>query len=119
MPKSLPPAPPGLGDFWATAHVKLISSIPVENREDPTGTPVQGYWRNFGIRAAPKRVQAILAEAVTDGAIDWLETEWSLIDPDSLKREIRACFEPIAGEGIWYKSGRIYYADPDLEPLPS
>lgn len=115
--KSLPPSPPGHGDFWATVHVKL--RIPVPDQDDPAATPVQGYYRNFGIRAVPNRVHQVLAELVTDGVIDWSETEWSLVDPNTLKREIRSCIEPVAGEGVWYQSGHVYYADPDLEPLPS
>jgi hypothetical protein len=115
--KTLPPAPPGLGDFWATVHVTF--PIPVFDEDDPTATPTQGYWRNFGIRAAPNRVQDVLAAVIRDGAIDWTETEWDLVEARSLAPEIRSRIEFVDGEGAWYKSARVFYADTDLEPLPS
>lgn len=114
---ALAPAPPGLGDFWATVHVKLAA--PVSDTSDPGATPTQGYYRSFGIRAAPDRVPAILQAAISDGAIEWNDTEWDLVEAGKLERAIRKQIEPIQGEGVWYKSGRVFYADPDLEPLPS
>ena len=90
--------------------------MPLLDEDDPAATPVQGYYRNYGIRAAPRRVPDILVNAVSDGVIDWDKTEWNLVDPVELDGEIRARIEPVLGEGIWYKSGRALYADPDLEP---
>jgi hypothetical protein len=108
----LPPAPPGHGDFWATVHVKFTA--PVQLHDSPAATPAQGYYRSFGIRARPNRVQVVISNAIKDGAIDWLDTEWCLVDPSGLGRGIRVNIQPVAGEGIWYMSGRAIYSDPDL-----
>lgn len=51
--------------------------------------------------------------------IDWMETEWDLVDAAGLEQDVRSHIEAVEGEGIWYKSGRVFYADPDLEPLPN
>ena len=117
MKPILPPAPPGLSDFWATVHVKL--AIPIADENDPSATPTQGYYRNFGIRAAPDRVATVLRSSVADGTIDWDDTEFDLVVVETLERAVRKRIEPTEGEGIWYKSARVFYADPDLEPIPS
>jgi len=121
MPKALsdvlPPAPPGHGDFWATVHVKF--HVPVPDVDDPGGAPAQGYYRTFGVRAMPKRVHDVLVQLIDDGAIDWSDTEWHLADSSKLDPVVQARITSVATEGIWYKSGRVLYADPDLEPRPS
>jgi len=98
---TLEPAPQGLGDSWVTVHVKLTKPIPAD--DVPGATPVQGYYLNLGIRAAPGRVLLVVANAVSDGAIEWEGTEWNLVDPSSLDRSIRNRIEPVAHEGIWYR----------------
>ena len=113
----LPEPPEGHGDFWATVHVKFPE--PVYDVDDPAEAPAQGYYRNFGVRARPTNVPEVLAGAVEDGRIDWDDTEWRLVDPVSLERDIRKQIQPLSSEGIWYKGGRVLYADPDLEPEPS
>lgn len=113
----LGPAPPGCGDFWATLHVKF--TVSVVDVDDPMETPAQGYYRNFGVRCPPSRVASLLEQAVTDGVIDWADSTWHLVEPSSLARDLQAWFEPVVGEGLWYKGGRVLYADPDLEPRPS
>ena len=113
----LPEPPPGYGDFWAIVHVKFAQ--PIHDVDDPAETPAQGYYRNFGVRATPDRIPDVLQGAVDDGRIVWVDTVWYLVDPASLERDIRKRIEPLASEGIWYRSGRILYADPDLEPEPS
>ena len=75
----LPEPPAGHGDFWAVVHVKLAE--PVYDVDNPAETPAQGYYRNFGVRAAPDRVPDILRDAVDDGRIVWDDTEWDLVDP--------------------------------------
>lgn len=113
----LGPPSPGCGDFWATLHVKF--TVPVPDSDDPMEAPAQGYYRNFGVRCLPSRVAILLEQAVADGVIDWADSEWHLVEPSGLDRELRAYFNPVVGEGLWYKSGRVLYADPDLEPGPS
>ena len=109
--------PPGCGDFWATVHVKF--AVPVLDVDDPLETPAQGYYRNFGVRCPPSRVPILLRQFVTDGRIEWEDTEWRMVEPSGMDRDLQAHFQPVVGEGFWYKSGRVLYADPDLEPEPS
>lgn len=115
--KALAPPPPGHGDFWATVHVKF--TVPMPDQDDPAATPVQGYCRSFGVRALPTRVHLVVTEAVKDGIVDWEKTEWELVDPTTLEKAIKSRIVGVEGEGIWYESGRVLYADPDLEPQPS
>ena len=114
--KALSPVPSGLGDFWATVHVRF--PVPQTDLDDPSA-PLQGYYRNFGVRAAPERVPIVLGEAVSDGVIDWGQTEWSPVDADKLDKKIRGRVQPVSGEGVWYQSGRVLYSDPDLESSAS
>jgi len=58
----------------------------------------------------------VIGGAFSDGWIKWDDTKWDVVDPGSLDQAIRTRIEPIAEEGVWYRSGRIIYADPDLEP---
>jgi hypothetical protein len=115
--KELPPPSPGEADWWATVHVKFVP--PIADPDDPSATPTQGYYRNFGVRAAPARVHLVISAAVKDGVIEWSDTEWNLLDANDLKSHMRAQITPVAGEGVWYEGGRCLYADPDLEPTPS
>jgi hypothetical protein len=114
---SLPEAPSGLGDFWVTVHVKF--AVPLQDVDDPAGTPAQGYYRNFGVRCSPSEVPTLVEKAVSDGRIDWTDTKWFLVDPESLHRDVRKQISGVPADGIWYRSGRVLYADPDLEPQPS
>jgi hypothetical protein len=98
-------------------HVKF--AVPLQDVDDPTETPAQGYYRNFGIRCPPSEVPTVLAGAVSDGGIVWSDTEWSLVDPETLHRDITKQISGISADGIWYRGGRVLYADPDLEPQPS
>ena len=115
--KVMSPAPAGHGDFWATVHVKFHAPIPFV--DDPAEPPIHGYYRCFGIRAIPRRVQVVIEESVDDGAVDWSNTEWHLVDPLSLDKPVRVRITDVTGEGVWYMSGRIMYPDPDLDPRPS
>jgi hypothetical protein len=109
----LPPRTDDQHDFWVTVHVRFAS--PVYDVDDPLDPPAQGYYRNFGVRCAPGDLQAVIEAAVDDGIVDWPETEWREIDPASLEKPIRRRVVAVPGAGVWYSSGRILYADPDLE----
>lgn len=90
-------------------HVRLHS--PIHDVENPTGTPVQGYYQVFGLRAEPNRVRALLTIAVPDGAIDWRDSECRIVDPETLDQAIQRQVQPVVAEGIWYRSGRMFYSD--------
>jgi hypothetical protein len=111
---SLPPPPDGLIDYWAIVHVRLAEPLPVcDSDEDPVESPsshVIGYYRNFGLRCTSSSLREVLSHAVEDGMIDWNDTEISEALPfRNLHRDIRARVVPVAGEGIWYSSGRNFY----------
>ena len=112
-PPQFPQAPRGVLDYWATMHVRLHS--PIHDVEDPAGTPTQGYYQVFGLRAAPNRVRELLTSAVHDGAIDWRDSECRVVDPQMLDQAIRRQVQPVIAEGFWYRSGHMFYADSDLD----
>jgi hypothetical protein len=87
--------------------------------DDPQATPAQGYYRVLGVRASVNQIQQILIREIEDGIIQWPDSELQPINPDSLDNEIRKQIRPVVADGIWYRSGRIFYADEDLEPEPS
>jgi hypothetical protein len=76
---------------------------------------LHGYYRNFGIRATPRGVQSAIVAAIDDGNVDWTETEWHGVDPSNLDAGIRSRIEGESCDGIWYRSGRIFYSDEDGE----
>ena len=112
----LPPPTEGACDFWAVVNVKLREPV---YRNDAAACPTQGYYRGFGVRANPSKVHEILLRAVDDGEIDWSESELDPIDVSTLDGAMRKQVTPITGDGIWYRSGRVFYADPELEPTPN
>lgn len=115
--KPLAPPPPGTSDFWVTVHVKF--PVPIPDETDPGGTPTQGYYQNLGVRSSSERFQELVSASIAGGRIDWDDTRWDVVNPAELDRTIRKRIEPVESEGVWYRSGRILYADPDLEPPPS
>lgn len=112
--KKLAAPAPGFGDFWVTVHVRLATPIVVEN--DPAQGPALGFYRKVGIRALPGRLEAVLTAATPEGTIEWTDTTWTQVDPNSLEKAIRDRIEPLTGEGVWYKSGRILYSNQDQQP---
>ena len=107
----MPPNAP-LQDFWATVCVYLREPV---TSEDDGGEVLAGYYRNFGLRATPDRVQplieAAIAAAEPPGDVVWAESNWYGLDPESLDDTIRMRILPVTGEGIWYASGRIFFPE--------
>lgn len=116
LPRFLRP-PAGVLDYWATVHVRL--HVPIQDIDDPEGTPIRGYYRVLGVRAEPNRIRDLLTSAVSDGAIDWRDSECRVVDPETLDQTIQRQVQPVAGEGVWYRSGHIFYADTDRDSLPN
>jgi hypothetical protein len=50
-----------------------------------------------------------LERLITDGTIEWSDTEFNEVDPSTIDRELRNCFSPPDAEGIWYRSSRIFF----------
>jgi len=114
-PALLPP-PAGVFDYWAIVHVELhqpISSSP------PGESPAVGYYRNIGFRCTPDRIHQVLIAAISDGTLDWPDTEVSETDPAMLDRDIRARIFPVAEEGTWYLSGKAFHGHDGAEEPPN
>ena len=93
-------------EYWAKVCVSLHQPLVHEHDEDDE--VVVGYWRLFGLRGPAERVRPILEAEIEDGAIEWSDSTWYEIDPQALDETIRARVLPLTGEGIWYRSGRMF-----------
>jgi hypothetical protein len=109
--------PPGTDDWWATVHVKFHE--PIYDVDNPSETPAQGYYLVLGVRSHPHRVQQVISREVQDGVVEWEESEWHPVDLHKLDRTTRARITPVIDEGVWFRSGKVLYADPDLVPKPN
>lgn len=76
---------------------------------------IVGYFRNFGVRATPDRIRPVIEEAVATaelaGDIAWAESKWDPVDVTSLDDSVRSRIVPVAGEGVWYMSGRMFFPE--------
>ena len=91
-------------DYWARILVSLADPLLTEDDE-----VVVGYMRLFGLHAGEQNVRGIISKEITDGAIEWSESEWYRIDRATLDETIKRRSVELAGEGVWYRSGRILY----------
>jgi hypothetical protein len=105
----LPPRREGELDVWVTVCVRL--NEPLHGVGESTDPPAVGYIRNFGIRLLGPQPKPYLEHLISDGTIDWDETEFNEIDPHSLDRATRKQIVSPSAKGIWYKSGRIYFPE--------
>lgn len=113
-----PDAP--LRDHWVILQVMLRTPIEV-----PGEAHAVGYYRNLGVRCAPERLKRVLETEVKDDTIVWDKTKWSEVAIDELDEIVRERTIPVSGEGIWYRSGRLFFPDesksdsaPDKTPPP-
>jgi hypothetical protein len=111
----LPKPAAGVQDYLVMIHVILREPLPV--LDEPELPPVVGYYQNFGMRANPLAVRDLIISLVNDGEIDW--SEWNATDVTRLDPTIRRMVQPITGDGVWYRSGRMFHPDPDLECVPN
>ncbi len=107
---SFSPARPPLQDFRV-----VLCVLPNPGTVDGSGAWPQsdavGYYWTLGIRVAPERLRALLESLVTEGVIHWDETEFERVDPNALEPSIRSRAEPVDAEGVWYKSGRVFFSE--------
>lgn len=108
--KRFPLAPRSTGelDVWAQVCVKLSESMPAS---DGVGPPMVGYYRNLGVRISGPQPRGFLERLFPDGVIDWSDTEVSEVEPSSLDRELRNCVTAPDADGVWYRSGRMYFSE--------
>jgi hypothetical protein len=80
--------------------VLLNHPIPRETPETPSDAFSIGYFKNFGVSARSlEAAQALIANAIEDGRIDWSASEWSEVEG------------PPPHEGIWFESGRLLFTE--------
>jgi hypothetical protein len=97
---------PPLRDYSLNVLVEL--AVP-RTTESPSELPAVGYFLRLGVRATPERLRSFVEDAITDGAVRWEESTCEEACPDSWDASIRKNFTPVAGEGVWYRSGRILF----------
>ncbi len=97
-----PEAP--LRDHWVVLRVILHTPIEV-----PGEAHAVGYYRNLGVRCAPERLKGVLETEVQADTIVWDKTKWSEVVIDELDEIVRERTIPVKGEGIWYRSGRLFF----------
>lgn len=105
----LQPRREGELDVWVTVCVLLKE--PLQGIGECAHAPTVGYFRNFGIRLLGPQPKEFLERLISDGKIDWGESDFNEIDPISLDRDIRKQIVPPDENGIWYKSGQMYFQD--------
>lgn len=99
-----PDAP--LRDHWVILRVMLRTPIEV-----PGEAQAVGYYRNLGVRCTPERLKRGLETEVQADTIVWDKTKWSNVVIDDLDEIVRERTIPVRGEGIWYRSGRLFFPD--------
>jgi len=108
----LPPLANDERDYWATVKVGLPCPIPFSEQPDqppePNAPPVVGYFRNFGLRARGD-ARGMLERVVTDGLIDWSESELAEVDPGDLDRGLKKLIKLPDEMGVWYMSSKIFF----------
>lgn len=108
--KRLPLTKRGSGELDVWVQLCVLLSQPRLSPE-ASGRPVIGYFRNFGIRVPGPQPKAFLESLITDGSIEWEDTEVNEVDPMSLDEEVLACVTVPDALGVWYRSGRIYFSE--------
>ena len=96
---------PALQDHWAVIHVVVLESLPIKGEAD---TAI-GYYQSLGVACTPGSLRALIEDHVSDGTVDWADSEVETVDPTHLDKEIREQIVPVSGEGIWYQSGRSFH----------
>jgi hypothetical protein len=106
----LAPRTGGELDVWAQVCVRLLEPVP---GSDPAGSPMVGYFRNIAVRLPGPQPKSFLEHLIPDGVVDWDETEVSEVDPSSLDADVRNCVTAPDKDGVWYRSGRMYFPEDD------
>ena len=104
----LAPRVEGELDVWVSVCVRLAEPMP---RADGAGDEVVGYYRNIGIRILGAQPKQFLERLIPDGTIEWDDTDVGEVDPSSLDGETRACVTAPDADGVWYRSGRMYFSE--------
>lgn len=103
---------PPLRDYSLSVLVDLATPLSIVGSSKP---PAARYLRRLGVRSTPDRLRSFVENAVPDGAIRWDESTCEEACPDAWDASLRERFTPIDGEGIWYKSGRVFFPRDESE----
>jgi hypothetical protein len=104
----LAPRVEGELDVWVSVCVRLVQPMP---RADGAGEEVVGYYRNIGIRIPGPQPKQFLERLILDGTIEWGETDVGEVELSSLDRETRKCVTAPDADGVWYRSGCMYFSE--------
>ncbi len=100
------PTPP-LRDYWAMIQVALHEPKQFEGEK-----PAVGYVHILGLRCTPLRLQSLIRESASDGAVVWGKpTEWREVSLNRLSRKLRGQIDPADDECVWHRSERIYFPE--------
>lgn len=106
----LVPRKTGELDVWVQVCVRLSEPM---SSTDGEGPPVVGYYRNLGLRMPGPQPKSYLERLIQDGAVDWEDSEVGEVDPMALDADVRSCVTAPDADGVWYRSGRIYFSEED------
>jgi hypothetical protein len=89
-------------------RASLMLTTPVR---DDQGQVVPGAYQVFGVRAADEaEAKAIVAAAVSDGSVDWDDSEIEVMSKERLADPTFASAAKAAPPGaIWWQTGRACY----------
>ena len=94
-----------LSQFFVGVRVVLDEPF---SADGDSARKIAGYYINLGVNACDLEEATLLVEDhITDGTIDWADSEWRAID--DLHAEIREKAENARDAGIWYQSGRMFF----------
>lgn len=96
-------------DVWVNVCVMLATPLPGSSGDG--ARPIVGYYQNFGVRAPRGETKQVLERSIADGTIDWSESEETDVDPNAVDDDIAQRVSEPDHNGIWYKSGRIFFAE--------
>jgi hypothetical protein len=104
-----------LRTYWIKICVELFSEIgPAPDDADEDRRPIVGYFRNYGVTAgSERRACDLVATEITDGAIAWSESRVSCDVMARLAPAIIARAGDWSQEGVWFRSGRIFFTEED------
>jgi hypothetical protein len=99
--------------YWLTIRAELRAPLTVEGAEK-SGVPgsAVGFYQNFGITCSSEDEARRLISIEIDppGDIDWSDSTITPVDVAALKPGILARSGDWTQPGIWYKSGRAFFA---------
>ncbi len=102
--------------YFLNVSVRLHHKVPAPTPTNPDRV-LDGYFRWFGASGgAVDEVKAYVELDIEDGSIDWHDSEVDPRIPTELSDEIRGMSSDWTRTGIWYRSGRAFYADCDEPP---